>query len=438
MRQDEKGRPHSGDRYRWIVFHGLSVALTGLLTAIVTSAHAQPAAAQAGIAEVTLAIGDAQRERSGEVAAVRKGSDIGEGDVIRTGVNGHVHLRFSDGAMVSVRPQSVFAIQEFKYRVEDPAASVVRFSLTRGEARTISGAAAQSAKERFRLNTPLVAIGVKGTDFVTQATSDLTLVTVRQGAIVMAPFDQNCLSDGLGACGGQRARTLSADMLGLALVYRSGAADPGFQSLPNGRDRESRKLQPSDPSVKEGSERAVAARREQTRPEEALDRSRLLWGRWATVPGPGDTLTVAFRDAMRGNEVTVGDGYYFLFREPNVPNLLPSLNIQATFKLGASSAFHQLSTNELAPASVDAGQLSVNFAQRSYQTSLQLSAAGIAPQSVQFSGTVDATSGIFLGGDAKAQSTLAGALALDGRQAGYLFRFPVGLGNLQGATLWSR
>ena len=405
------------------------------------------------VGEVRLVIGDAQLERAGEAAvALRRGTLMLEGDTIRTGASGHVHLRFIDGALLSVRPHSLFVIQEFRYQPQDPAASVVRLSLARGEVRSISGAAAQAAKERFRLNTPLVAIGVKGTDFVTQASADLTLATVNQGAIVMTPFDQNCRADGLGVCGGQRARTLSADMAGLALVYRSGAADPGFQPAPAGRDREGSKLLPLEPALREGAERAVATRREQVRPEEVVVRpeaavvrpeepvaaARLLWGRWATTPMPGDTLTVGFREAMSGNEVTVGDGYYFLFREPGVSNLLPGLGLRADFKLGASSAFHRLNSGEIAPASVDAGQLSVNFVQRTFDTRLQLSASGIASQTAQFSGSLDPVTGIFVGGDPKADTRLAGALGLDGRSAGYLFSVPVGLGALQGATLWSR
>lgn len=428
-------------RLRLNCMHGLFwlVAALLLMLGAPAAAQTQQAPASSGVAEVTLVIGDAQLERGSEpLVALRKGATLLEGDIVRTGASGHAHLRFIDGARLSVRPQSLFAIQEFKYRAEDPAASVVRLSLARGEVRSISGAAAQAASERFRLNTPLVAIGVKGTDFVTEALPELTRATVTQGAIVMAPFDQNCRADGLGACGGQRARTLSAEMAGLALVYRSGAADPGFQSAPGGRDREGSKLQPVDPSLKEGAERAVAARREQTRPEDALGPSRLVWGRWASVPVPGDSLTVGFREALTGNEVTVGDGYYFLFREPKTTNLLPSLSVQAEFKLGASSAFHRPSSGELAPASVDGGQFAVNFAQRTYSTSLQLSAAGLAPQSVQFSGSIDPGTGIFVGGDTRAQTSLAGALALDGRQAGYLFRVPVGLSTLQGATLWSR
>jgi len=162
---------------------------------------------------------------------------------------------------------------------------------------------------------------------------------------------------------------------------------------------------------------------------------------------PGDALTVSFREALRGNEVTVGDGYYFLFREPSAVNLLPSLGVQAAFKLNAASAFHRPGSGELAPANVDTAQLSVNFAQRTFSTSLQVSAAGIAPQAAQFSGSVDPGNGIFVAVDPGATGTLgtsgtsgslAGALTLDGRKAGYFFSFPVGVGSLQGATLWSR
>jgi len=106
------------------------------------------------VGEVTLTIGKSKIERSTQETEPAKGGSVQEGDVIRTSDNGHVHIRFIDGARVSVRPNSVFRIHEFKYSPADPASSVVRLSLDSGEARSISGAAAQAAKERFRLNTP--------------------------------------------------------------------------------------------------------------------------------------------------------------------------------------------------------------------------------------------------------------------------------------------
>jgi hypothetical protein len=96
------------------------------------------------VGEVTLTIGKSKIERSSGEAEPQKGSSVQEGDIIRTTDNGHVHVRFIDGARVSVRPNSVFRIHEFKYSPADPAASVVRLSLDSGEARSISGAAAHA------------------------------------------------------------------------------------------------------------------------------------------------------------------------------------------------------------------------------------------------------------------------------------------------------
>lgn len=391
---------------------------------------------QASIGEVTLVIGQSDIEREAEpTVQAQKGKPIREGDVIKTTASGHVHIRFVDGALVSVRPNSIFTVHEFKYNPTDPAASVVRLSLSKGEVRSISGAAAQAAKDKFRLNTPLVAIGVKGTDFVTQSGQDATRVTVNQGAIVMAPFDQGCRAEALGVCATSRARELTADMIGMALVYRNGAVDPGFQYVPGPKDAS--KLQPQDAQLKDGADRASTASKEGVRPEDLVTASRLIWGRWSHTPLPGDSLTIGFREALQGTEVTVGDGYYFLFRTPGSPNLLPSLNNQADFKLASSAAQYRQPSNDVVAANVNSGTFSIDFAQRTYATQLQVSADGIATQNLQFAGKIDTNTGIFLGGGSNGQS-LSGALTLNGRQAGYLFRAPVGNGSLSGATLWGR
>ena len=251
---------------------------------------------QATVGEITLVIGqsDIEREATPSVQA-QKGQPIREGDVIKTSASGHVHIRFVDGALVSVRPNSVFTVHEFKYNPADPAASVVRLSLSKGEVRSISGAAAQAAKDKFRLNTPLVAIGVKGTDFVTVTGQDATRVTVNQGAIVMAPFDHSCRAEALGVCTSSRARELTAEMIGMALVYRNGAVDPGFQLAPGQKDAS--KLQPQDNQLKDSADRATSISKEGVRPEDVIA-TRLVWGRWSQTPQPGDSLTIGFRQAL--------------------------------------------------------------------------------------------------------------------------------------------
>jgi len=417
----------------FLATHMLTLIKKGLLTALV-AVLMQPAWATSRVGEITLVIGQSEIERTASPGLVpAKGDLIQQGDIVKTSANGHVHIRFVDGALVSIRPNSVLSIQEFRYNPADPAVSVVRMSLDRGEVRSISGAAAQAAKDRFRLNTPLVAIGVKGTDFVTQTNQEGTRVMVNQGAIVMAPFDQNCKAQALGVCSGSRARELTADMVGMALIYKSGFTDPSLQILPGVKDPAKPLSQDrkgiDDPKVNSVDDKLL---------EGLFPVSRLAWGRWTRTPVPGDSLTLGFREAMQGREVTVGDGYYFLFREASAVNLLPSLTSQAEFKLNASAAQYRSPSNEVSAAQVESASLSVDFAARTFATQLKVTAPGISPQGISYSGKVDPVSGIFLSESSTSKASLAGSLTMTGRQAGYLFSQPVGNGNLSGATLWGR
>jgi hypothetical protein len=418
---------------RGIVGFGMSIALMFLATVAMASQV---------VGEVTLTIGKSKIERSTQEAEPQKGGSVQEGDVIRTSDNGHIHIRFIDGARISVRPNSVFRIHEFKYSPSDPAASVVRLSLDSGEARSISGAAAQAAKERFRLNTPLVAIGVKGTDFVTQVSKETIRVTVNQGAIVMAPFDSACKAEALGVCTTSRAKELTAEMLGQALVYRLGSADPSLQNIGKPGQSDASRVLLLDRQTREGTDRPLASETEAKNPLNAVAATKLIWGRWARDPIPSDNITVPFLEALKGNEVTVGDGYYFLFREPSNINLLPSLTTKVDFGLKSSSAYYRNAANEMLPATVQSGTLGVDFANKTFNTNLNLSAQGTGVQSFSQSGTLNAGTGIFLSNSTAVVNSnagsVAGAITLDARQAGFLFRAPIGPGTFSGATLWGR
>ena len=63
-------------------------------------------------------------------------------------------------------------------------------------------------------------------------------------------------------------------------------------------------------------------------------------------------------------------------------------------------------------------------------------------QSFSQSGTLNPSTGIFLSNSLSTSGTnagsVAGAMTLDARQAGFLFRAPIGPGTFSGATLWGR
>ena len=140
------------------------------------------------VARVSMAVGDAQRiGASGHVTPLSLGTQLSEQDRIITGKDAMVILIFSDQARVALRPDSELLIRRYKV---DPNGSEteLQLDLLRGTVRQISGRAAQKQPERYRLNTPIAAIGVRGTDFLAKSGEGLVEAYVHEGAIVVAPL----------------------------------------------------------------------------------------------------------------------------------------------------------------------------------------------------------------------------------------------------------
>lgn len=178
-------------------------SIARLLLAFLAISFATRSVAQqtSWVGEVSLVLGKASRySQDGRRELLQQGSRVKEGDQIVTQSNGHVHVRFVDDALVSVRPNSQLIIDRYYYNPQFPERSAVKFELQEGVARAISGEAAKVARDRFRLNTPIAAIGVRGTDFVVSADRGTTRALVNEGSIVMAPLSDLCSADSLGPC----------------------------------------------------------------------------------------------------------------------------------------------------------------------------------------------------------------------------------------------
>ena len=450
------------------------------------------------VGTVTFVIGKANVKRAQELMPLMAGRELKVGDELITPANGHVHIRFVDGALVSLRPSSILKINEYLFDANNPAASLVKFDLEQGVVRAISGQAAESAKDKFRLNTPLVAIGVKGTDFVVEATQARVSAIVNQGAIVLAPFDAGCRMDALGPCSTRFAKELNASAKGMAITYSMNMPSP--QMLPTGQLKGSELLNLASPLSSAGSNGNLGAvstnpsglasgtpnnnqssnsqanadnannKVQQTRvdakaysgvSEILLNTSAtdsLTWGRWG-AQNAQDNLSIPFINALQGKSVTVGDGYFFLFRnESNVPNLMALQQGNVNFGLVNSHAYFLDLANNLYSASTSNGVLGINFSNQTFNTILNLNAQvpsntavlGSPSQSVtqtlQSSGKINLNSGIFLSSAPQVSSaaqpapsaSVAGAISLDTKQAGYLFTLPSSVGQFKGATLWGR
>ena len=177
-----------------VVNYFLLILIVNLLFVSVSSA------AHTFVGSTTMVIGSAYIEKNGHKKLIRRGEKISVGDTIFTRSNGHVHIKFDDQGIVSVRPNSELVIEQYRYNVETPSLSTVKFNLIKGVARSISGHAAKAARARFRMNTPIAAIGVRGTDFIVSANDQSIKAFVNEGIIVVSPFSDLCSASTLGPC----------------------------------------------------------------------------------------------------------------------------------------------------------------------------------------------------------------------------------------------
>jgi hypothetical protein len=196
----------------------LASCLSAYVAALsLVSAVAQASLPGTSVGEVSFVLGKAWIEKPGAGRErVTVGTKVGVFDKIETDSNAHVHVRFIDNGLLAVRPYSTLEIERYDYNPANPEDSAVKLNVTEGEARSISGEAAHKARENYRINTPIAAIGVRGTDFVVNV--DRREVEINEGAVVVAPFSSQCLAAALNPCNanGQELAYGASQMLQLA------------------------------------------------------------------------------------------------------------------------------------------------------------------------------------------------------------------------------
>ncbi len=120
----------------------------------------------------------------GEVRRLERGDSVFEGDTLRSGPSGRAQIRFTDRGMVSLRPDTELALDEYNDDAAAPAANRKQMSLSRGGFRTRTGNIARVNREGYRVQSPVAAIGIRGTVFEAhQEPGGALLVGVTEGTL---------------------------------------------------------------------------------------------------------------------------------------------------------------------------------------------------------------------------------------------------------------
>jgi hypothetical protein len=120
----------------------------------------------AGAANIDFAAGSVTAVNAvGVQRPLTKGAEISNGDTIRTGEGGRAQVRFSDGAMVSLQPQTDFRIDNYQYSGKADGQEKGFFSLLKGGLRTITGLVGRSSRDNYKVTTNVATIGIRGTEY---------------------------------------------------------------------------------------------------------------------------------------------------------------------------------------------------------------------------------------------------------------------------------
>jgi len=157
----------------------------GALVAMVSAAFASPAMANTA-GRVDFVFGEASlRSANGQVRAVSRGTEVLDGDTLYTG-NGRAQVRFTDGAFVSLQPNTEFGVREYRYDGRTDGTERGLFALVRGAMRTVTGAIGRYNRASYQVRTPTATVGIRGTGGLIEVLPDLsTLVKGSSGIWVL-------------------------------------------------------------------------------------------------------------------------------------------------------------------------------------------------------------------------------------------------------------
>ena len=430
------------------LFRAMTYAIALCAGLFVAGAAPAQESGQEVVGEVTTAIGQGRIVGSAGERAIARGLRVHAGDRIETQDGGHVHIRFVDGGLVSVRPLSRLLIEQYR-NAKGAELAAIKFRLEEGVIRSVTGQWGEANRDRFRLNTPIAAIGVKGTDFVVKVQPDSTYASVVSGAIVMAPLSGACASS-LGPCQTELSAHLSAEMQGQMLEYLKKNDNGGPRLVPSvdllaqgvstgnaaaaahavGGIASDTKLAGSDPLASNVLDSGAGA----------LVGKPLIWLHnplgWGV---PANTISQQNSAALAdGRKAVVGNFFINLYRDETALSTFQPVGSTASFTLSSFSANYAPYSPINGPfetVQVTNPTLSVDFARSTFATQLQLSGPTLGKETFTASGTIG-QNGVF--SSTGSGQSLAGAFSMDGRQAGYQFSKSVTQGAVSGLTLWGR
>ncbi|CAN7529121.1 MULTISPECIES: FecR family protein [unclassified Acidovorax] len=173
-------------------------------------AAAWPLQGLAAAGLVQFVAGDVQLRRGSAQAPVAKGAEVESGDVVVTGAAGRAQIRFSDGGLVALYPDSQFTVTRYA-DAGNAAEDHFAVDLLRGGMRAITGLIGKRDPRNYRVTTPTAVVGIRGSAFLIAFNADGELVVSGEQDEIEVCTEAGCV----GVKAGESVRVVASNQLPL-------------------------------------------------------------------------------------------------------------------------------------------------------------------------------------------------------------------------------
>lgn len=106
------------------------------------------------------------KRADGSVRILSVKSEVIPGDTLETQKDSYAQVKFQDGAMITLKPNTQFNIAAYSFNEAKPQEDNAVFSLLKGGLRAVSGLISKRGnQDAYRMNTATATIGIRGTIF---------------------------------------------------------------------------------------------------------------------------------------------------------------------------------------------------------------------------------------------------------------------------------
>ena len=99
--------------------------------------------------------------------SLTRGSEFYQGDRLWTGPRTKAQIRFSDGAIMTLRADTEFRVDEYEFDSQNANRNKSFFTLIKGGFRTITGLISRLKPDSYKVKTSYAIVGVRGTTYET-------------------------------------------------------------------------------------------------------------------------------------------------------------------------------------------------------------------------------------------------------------------------------